>query len=148
MSTTTINAAPRASRFSHLAALLESRRSEIVREVQDKIRAARSERITDREVLDDAESSEVYVQDDLGFALTQLKAEMLSQIETALRRLEQGDYGNCCECGDEIAAARLRAVPFAVRCRECEQRREAADERERFVRQRHGSPALFVDLGG
>jgi DnaK suppressor protein len=147
MRTTTTNSAPRASRFNELEAILESRRAEIVRKVQHKIRSARSDRNTDRDVLDAAESSELDIQDDIGFALTQLKAEMLSQIDAALRRLDEGTYGDCFECGGEIAAARLRALPFAVRCRDCEQRREAADERERFMRQRRGSPDLFVDVG-
>jgi DnaK suppressor protein len=73
--------------------------------------------------------------------------EMLKQIDAALRRLEEGSYGDCFECGAEIAQARLRALPFAVRCRECEQSREA-DERERFSGQRRGFPTLFLDLGG
>jgi len=145
---TTIKAEPTASRVTHLKAILHRRRSELVRELRDRIRAVRSDDSSHRDVLDEAEGSEVDIQDDIGFALIQLKTETLSQIDTALRRLEEGHYGNCFECGDEIAEARLRALPFAVRCRDCEGSREAADERERFMGQRRGSPALFVDLGG
>ena len=148
MMTTTFKAAPTASRFHHLKAILESRRSELVHELRDKIRAVRSDGTLHRDVLDDAEDSEVDIQDDIEFALIQLKTETLTQIDTALRRLEEGHYGNCFDCGDEIAEARLRALPFAVRCRDCEQNREGAHERERFMGQRHGSPTLFVDLGG
>ena len=147
MSTTTINAAPRVSRFNDLKAILESRRSEIVRELHDKIRAVRSDGIADRDVLEDAERSELDLQDDIGFALIQLKTEMLNQIDAALRRLDEGKYGDCFECGAEIAKARLRALPFAVRCRDCEQSREASDERQRFAGPRR-FPALFLDLGG
>ncbi len=53
-----------------------------------------------------------------------MKAETLTKINEALSRLEEGHYGNCFECGDEIAEARLRALPFAVRCKDCEQARE------------------------
>jgi DnaK suppressor protein len=148
MFTTTIKALPKASRLKELQENLESRRSELVHELQRKIRTARSDGITDRDVLDDAESSELDIQDDIGFALIQLKMEMLNQIDTALRRLEEGSYGDCFECGGEIAEARLRALPFAVRCRDCEQSREAAGKRERFAGQRQGSPALLLDLGG
>jgi DnaK suppressor protein len=148
MSTTTIKTVPKESRINHLKTILESRRSELVHELQDKIRAARSDGITDRDVLDDAESSELDIQGDIGFALIELKTETLNQIDAALRRLEEGNYGDCFECGDEIAEARLRALPFAVRCRDCEQSREAANERERFMGQRRGSPAVFLDLGG
>ena len=147
MFTTTIKALPKASRLKELRANLESRRIELVHELRNKIRAARSDGITDRDVLDDAESSELDTQDEIGFALMQLRIEMLKQIDAALRRLDEGSYGDCFECGAEIAQARLRALPFAVRCRECEQGREA-DEREHFSGQRRGFPTLFLDLGG
>ena len=78
--------------------------------------------------------------------MIELKTETLNKIDTALRRLEEGHYGDCFECGDEIAAARLRALPFALRCRDCEQRRAAADERERFMGLRRDSSALLLDL--
>jgi DnaK suppressor protein len=146
MITTTIEALPKASRINGLKTILESRRRDVVRELQEKIRAARSDGITDRDVLDDAESSELDIQDDIGFALIQLKMEMLNQIDGALRRLEEGKYGDCFECGGEIAEARLRALPFAARCRDCEERREAAATRERFVGQRRGAATLFLDL--
>lgn len=148
MSTTTIKAASKANRFNQLKANLESRRSDLVQELRDKIRAVRHDGNPHRDVLDDAEGSDVDTQDDIGFALMQMKTETLTQIDTALRRLEEGDYGNCFECGNEIAEARLRALPFAIRCRDCEQSREAADDRERFMELRRGFPALFVDVGG
>jgi DnaK suppressor protein len=148
MSTTTIKARRKASRINELKTMLEGRRYKVMHELQDRIRAARSDGIMDRDVLDDAENSELDIQDHIGFALIQLKMEMLNQIDAALCRLEEGNYGDCFECGGEIAATRLRALPFAVRCRECEQSREAADERERIARQRRGSPSLLLDLDG
>ena len=131
----------KARRLDGLRAILERRRAELSHDVQGRIRDVRSEGIGDRDVFDAAESSEIDIQDDIGFALIQMKAETLKKIDTALRRIEVGDYGECFECGDEIAQARLRALPFAVRCRDCEAVREAADERERAHR---GSSALFV----
>jgi DnaK suppressor protein len=136
--------APKANRIADLKTLLENRRRELVHDLDDKIRAIRSDGITERDVVDDAEGSEVDTQDDIGFALLQLKAETLKKIDTALRRIEEGDYGDCFECGGEIAQARLRALPFAVRCRDCEAVREAIDRRERSMASR-GSSALFVD---
>jgi DnaK suppressor protein len=97
-----------------------------------------------RDVVDAAESSEVDSQGEIGFALIQLKSETLKMIDTALRRIDQGDYGDCFECGREIAEARLRALPFAVRCRDCEAVREAIDRRKRPTEFRDPSD-LFVD---
>ena len=141
----TSTAVAKARRLDDLRTRLEIRRAELAREVQDRIRDVRSEGIGDRDVLDAAESSEIDIQDDIGVALIQLKAETLKKIDTALRRIEEGDYGDCVECGGEIAEARLHALPFAVRCRGCEAVREAADRRERSMAYR-GSSALFADL--
>jgi DnaK suppressor protein len=148
MFTRAIKALPEADRLNDLRTNLESRRSDLVHELQNTIRTARSSGITNRDVIDDAESSELDIQDDIGFAMIQLKMEMLNHIDAALRRLDEGSYGDCFECGDEIAEARLRALPFALRCRDCEGSREASIERERFLGQRRGSPALFLDLQG
>ena len=104
--------------------MLEERRRELMSEVQGKIRDVRAEGGKERDVLDQGESSEVDIQEDIEFALIQMKSETLNKINEALRRLEEGTYGNCFECGDEIAQARLRALPFAVRCKDCEEARE------------------------
>jgi RNA polymerase-binding transcription factor DksA len=50
---------------------------------------------------------------DIEFALIQMKAETLDQINQALSRLDEGAYGYCLECGEEIPERRLRALPFA-----------------------------------
>jgi DnaK suppressor protein len=144
-----INAASRVSRLNDLRTILESRRSEIVHELHARIRAVRNDGMADRDVVEDAERSGLNLQDDIGFAVIQLKTETLNRMDAALQRLDEGNYGDCFECGGEIAEARLRALPFAVRCRDCEQSRETSDERDRVAGQRRGGfPSLFLDLGG
>ncbi|MGH9350444.1 MAG: TraR/DksA family transcriptional regulator [Vicinamibacterales bacterium] len=144
--TTKTRGAVKSNRYTELRKMLENRRRELVNEVQGKIRDARAEGTKEREVLDQGESSEVDIQEDIEFALIQMKAETLNKIDAALRRLEDGTYGDCFECGDEIAEARLRALPFAVRCKDCEEARETAEQRERMMAQRRGSSALFFDM--
>jgi DnaK suppressor protein len=75
-----------------------------------------------------------------------MKTETLTKIDEALSRLEEGAYGYCFECADEIAPQRLRALPFAVRCKDCEQARENAILRDRLVAQRTASTSLFFDI--
>jgi DnaK suppressor protein len=48
-----------------------------------------------------------------------------AQIEDARRRMEEGTYGSCEDCGTDIPEARLRAVPEATRCVNCQRKREA-----------------------
>lgn len=138
--------ATKTSRYQELQKMLQDRRRELMTEVQGRIRDVRSESGKERDVLDQGESSEVDIQEDIEFALIQMKSETLNKVNEALRRLDENTYGNCFECGDEISEARLRALPFAVRCKDCEQERETAAQRERLLAQRRGSSNLFFDL--
>jgi DnaK suppressor protein len=146
---TTTVAAPEATRYDDLKRMLQDRQRELVTEVQGKIRGVRAEGAEKpHEVMDQGETSEVDIQEDIELALIQMKAETLNKINEALARLEEGRYGMCFECGEEIAEARLRALPFAVRCKDCEEAREIAAQRERSMAQRRGSSSLFYDLQG
>jgi DnaK suppressor protein len=135
-------------RYDDLKKILEDRRREILNQVQGKIRDVRADTSQTKlnEVFDVGESSEADIQEDIEFALIQMKAETLNKINEALARLDEGAYGNCFECGDEISEARLRALPFAVRCKDCEEAREMAAEREKIWQQRRGGASLFMDM--
>jgi len=52
-------------------------------------------------------------------------ADEADRIELALRRLASGDYGKCIDCGKDIPAERLEAIPESVRCIEDQARWEA-----------------------
>ena len=146
MATRTRTIAATTGSWDHdLRKMLEDRRRELMHEVHGKIRDARADGTKEREVLDQGESSEVDIQDEIEFALIQMKAETLKKIDAALRRLGEGAYGDCFECGNEIPQARLRALPFAVRCKDCEETHETVEQRERVIAQRRGSSALFFD---
>ena len=67
----------------------------------------------------------------MDFALMEMESETLKKIDEALQRLEEGSYGVCVECAEKIAEARLKALPFANTCRECQERREEDAQSER-----------------
>jgi DnaK suppressor protein len=137
------------SRYSDLKLMLEDRRRQIQAEVQGKMRDVRAEGAWGgklNEVLDAVESSEADIQGDIELSLIQMKSETLNKINDALTRLENEEYGNCFDCGDEIAEKRLRALPFAVRCKDCEEARENAEQRERQNVARRGTSSLFLDV--
>jgi DnaK suppressor protein len=51
----------------------------------------------------------------------------LRLIDEALARVGNGTYGICADCGDEIGLERLKVLPFAVRCVDCEYRRSRGE---------------------
>ena len=137
------------SRYAELKQMLDARRRELQAEVQGKMRDVREEGTWGgklNEVLDAVESSEADIQEEIEFALIQMKSETLNKINDAVGRLEQGDYGYCFDCGEEIAEKRLRALPFAVRCKDCEEAREVAEQRQRQLVARRGTSSLFLDV--
>ena len=125
----------RSGRYEELRTILEDRRREIQSEVQSRMKDVRAD-TGQAGVVDDVETSESDIQDEIEFALIQMKAETLHRINEALERLEEGTYGRCFECGEEIEPRRLRALPFAVRCKDCEEAREVAAQRERVLSRR------------
>lgn len=113
-------------RADALAAALHARRDEVAARLRSGLTAVREgEGPQARAGLpDDLDASADDLQREIAFATMQAQGEILQRIDEALRRLAQGQYGRCRECGDEIAEARLTALPFAVRCVDCERQRE------------------------
>ena len=57
-------------------------------------------------------------------ALRRNLEQTLKQVEKALNRFDNGDYGVCESCGQSIDPARLKALPHAARCLDCQRRLE------------------------
>jgi DnaK suppressor protein len=63
---------------------------------------------------------------DLEFALDAHDTAEIAAVNAALKRIEEGSYGECLDCGAHIAEARLHAAPEAVRCIHCQEKLEKA----------------------
>jgi len=114
------------NRFSEFSVLLQAQRKQLLGEVRDKIAAlgeqlgaANQSKITNDEGLADA-AAEVEV------AMAVRESQELQEIEAALARIDNGSYGSCADCGDEIGQARLKANPAAKRCLPCQEQYERA----------------------
>jgi len=94
------------SENDQLRRALEQRRETLVQELSQDTARVR-ENLEEEAVLD----------------LTRDDAE-LRDIEAALRRMDDGSYGICTDCGVEVGAERLHAEPEAARCIDCQRRHE------------------------
>jgi DnaK suppressor protein len=61
----------------------------------------------------------------IALKLRQTDAKILQAIEEALARIENGSYGMCRDCGEPIAAVRLKAIPWTRVCRSCKEKQSA-----------------------
>jgi RNA polymerase-binding protein DksA len=66
---------------------------------------------------------------EMSFATRSMLVERANKLSEALERLRGGDYGICQECGEEIAPARLRAMPEVTTCVRCQDRLERTKSR-------------------
>lgn len=132
------------TRDAGLRQMLVDHRRKVLDGVQSRIRDGRADRPV--EVREHLEESDADVQGDIELALLQMRAETATRIDEALLRLDAGAYGACAECGGEIAERRLRALPFAVRCQTCEERREQVQGHARQRAQQRASFSLFADM--
>lgn len=60
----------------------------------------------------------------LVFELRNRERQILSKINTALGKIDQGTFGECESCGDDIQQKRLEARPFSVLCVNCQEQLE------------------------
>ncbi len=105
---------------------LEEQRSAL----SQSIKSLGSERNADhgREVVKDPFGSASITHDDeITFAVADHRARQLVEVTQALEDINAGRYGTCRECGEPIANARLKVMPFATRCVACQARVEGVE---------------------
>ena len=58
-----------------------------------------------------------------------LETHLLRQVDAALARMDEGTYGTCLHCEDQIPEKRLGALPWAILCLGCQERHERQNPR-------------------
>jgi DnaK suppressor protein len=71
------------------------------------------------------DNAAVTLDQELDETLEENSSNVLAAIDDALQRIEDGTYGICSNCGKEIPAERLEAVPYATLCIDCAREAEA-----------------------
>ena len=127
--------------------MLEDRRRELMNEVQGKIRDVRAEGGKDREVLDPGESSEADIQEDIEFALIQMKSETLNKINDALRaaraRAPTATASSAATRSPRSGCARCRSRSAA---RTAKRRARSPSSASACWRSGAARPSLFFDM--
>ncbi len=120
-------------RKERLRRILLAKRQEVLKEAKEEI--GRFIRGENKEIvetaLDDGDWSIVDVAEDLNLRKLTLHKQTLNKIDEALRKLDEGSYGICEDCGAEIPEERLKVIPFAIYCVDCMEAREKLEEIEK-----------------
>ncbi len=120
-------------RNAALRRLLINRREEIVKEAKAEISKyiKGEKRQLVETALDDGDWSVIDLAEDISLKQLSTHRENLVKIDEALRKLKEGTYGKCEDCGEEISDKRLKVIPFAIYCIDCKEKREQLEEIER-----------------
>jgi len=102
-------------------------------ELKDKITSGALE-VGDRELhssredlLDSGDIATVELNQSFTIRLREREEKLLKKIDSALGRIDDGSFGTCEECGEEIEVKRLIARPVTTLCIDCKSRQEAEE---------------------
>jgi DnaK suppressor protein len=128
-------------RLARLKEILEDHKLRLRRSLSARIDEIRAHDHDGKllEGLDPADASAADLEQACGVVLAEMASEALGRVDQALARLEHGEYGVCSDCDTPIAGKRLQAIPFAVRCRACEELHESREHARRSSRRSHDS---------
>jgi RNA polymerase-binding protein DksA len=71
-----------------------------------------------------AETATATLGREIDYTLGENSGQMLAAIDAALKRIDEGTYGTCVSCGEQIRYERLEATPWASLCIDCKRRSE------------------------
>ncbi|ODU43623.1 MAG: conjugal transfer protein TraR [Thiobacillus sp. SCN 63-374] len=115
------------TQLDQLARKLKEDYQALVREVRDELENSGNQHRIDllnREPGDSGDESLANALADFNLALLDRHIDGMRDIEAALQRIRNGEYGVCVDCGDAVTFPRLMAYPTAKRCIVCQEQRE------------------------
>ena len=120
-------------RTERLRQLLVVRRQEIQRQIDELLAQHRADQTQLREE-SVADTEDLSTRDSVShqqLSILEVRNQMRLQVEAALQRLDEGTYGICEDCQQPINEERLKAMPFARRCIDCQRHAEILEQIEK-----------------
>jgi DnaK suppressor protein len=111
-------------KFDGVQRRLTEMRHNLIREAKAEIGLMLNQEDKYSVVSDDADLANIAFRDSMQAAQFARQQTRLKAVEEALGRIENGTYGVCEDCGEGIPLGRLNAMPFALRCVECQESHE------------------------
>ena len=120
-------------RHASLKQILIEKREALIQEIKQQLGQSVSEEQQRRleAAMDSGDQALVDLEREMGISLQEMRNRERQLIDDALDSLDEGTYGMCADCGEEISEKRLHALPFARLCVECQSKRELMEKIER-----------------
>ena len=120
-------------RHASLKQILLVKREALVQEIKQQLGQSVTEEQQRRleAAMDSGDQALVDLEREMGISLQEMRNRERQLIDDALDSLDEGTYGMCADCGEEISEKRLHALPFARLCVECQSKRELMEKIER-----------------
>ena len=116
----------KADQYAEFQRLLEHKASELAKALRDR-KVIAVERTADA-----IDEWTLAADREMSALALQSVTDQLRRVRAALQRMSAGTYGLCLRCEEEISPKRLRAVPWAERCVQCQEREDRAGAGKRF----------------
>lgn len=113
--------------LSYIEDRLKDRRQHLLKEVN--LRLSKFNNSRECWVTDTAEIASNIMEDNTVMSIAQGEAREINQIDSTLKKIEEGKYGVCDCCGGNINEQRLIAIPFVSLCLKCKE----AEERDEGI---------------
>ncbi|MFC1769761.1 TraR/DksA family transcriptional regulator [Nitrospirota bacterium] len=104
--------------------ILEESRQEIIKSAKGETRKIMEE------ALDTGDWSVIENSESIKHSKLNAHRKTLFKVEESLLKISEGSYGTCDDCEEEINPERLRILPFAIRCRDCQEDFEEQEEED------------------
>jgi DnaK suppressor protein len=121
------------NRHASLKQILLVKREALIQQIKQQLGQSVSEEQQRRleAAMDSGDQALVDLEREMGISLQEMRNRERQLIDDALDSLDEGTYGMCADCGEEISEKRLHALPFARLCVECQSKRELMEKIER-----------------
>jgi DnaK suppressor protein len=105
--------------------ILVKMKQEILQNLEERIKS--NDMSEQREIGDIFDDADLEQSREFNLLLTTRERQKLDQIESALSKIEKGEYGYCEDCDETIPVGRLKVMPFATLCVKCKSERESLE---------------------
>ena len=123
------SSSPSGKRDEELRKTLINLREQVIKKTQGELSSyiKGEDRQSVEDVLDTGDWSVFELSDTLKLKALESHRQSIIKLDESINKLDEGTYGVCDDCNEDISPGRLKVLPFATRCRDCQENFEQSE---------------------